>query len=232
MSAPDTVIELVDVEKSFLTSAGPFQALRSVNLEVRRSEFVAVVGRSGSGKSTMLNVITGIDRPTAGEVTVGGRRLAMLSESQLARWRGTQVGIVFQFFHLIPTLTVQQNVMLPMDFCGAIPRRDRRARVMQLLEMVGLSSHAHKRPSQLSGGQQQRTAIARALANDPPIIVGDELTGNLDSTTGAEVFQILKGLAREGKTVVIVTHDLELAGQAGRVVTMQDGAVVPGGRPA
>ncbi len=232
MAAPDIAIELSGIEKRYETSAGPFHALRSVNLQVYRSDFAAVVGRSGSGKSTMLNMITGIDRPTAGEVTVGGKQLANLSESQLARWRGAQIGIVFQFFHLIPTLSVLQNVMLPMDFCGVIPRRDRRTRALHLLEMLGLAAHADKRPAQLSGGQQQRAAIARALANDPPIIVGDEPTGNLDSATGNEVFQILKGLAREGKTVVIVTHDLDLARQVDHVITMQDGAVAASGRPA
>jgi putative ABC transport system ATP-binding protein len=230
MPLPETVIDLKSIQKRYDTSAGPFHALRGVDLKVARSEFVAIVGRSGSGKSTVLNIMTGIDRPTAGEVTVGGKRLDQINEGQLARWRGRSVGVVFQSFHLIPTLTILENIMLPMDFCGTWGTAARRTRALWLLEMVGLLDQAHKPPSQLSGGQQQRAAIARALANDPPIIVGDEPTGNLDSSTSEEVFRLLQDLAAQGKTIVIVTHDLELARRAGRVVSVQDGAVVSDGK--
>ncbi len=220
------IILLQDVTKAYHSGEGSLVALDRVNLRVWPGEFIAVVGKSGSGKSTLINMITGIDRPTRGEVWVGGTPVHTLGESALARWRGRYVGIVFQFFQLLPALTAVENIMLPMDFDGRIPRRNRYARAMHLLERVGLGDHAHKLPSQLSGGQQQRVAIARALANDPPLIVADEPTGNLDSHTAAEVFALFEELVNEGKTVFVVTHDLDLAQRAQRIITLADGKIV------
>jgi putative ABC transport system ATP-binding protein len=197
--------------------------LKDINLKVREGEFVSVVGPSGSGKSTMLNMITGIDRPSDGEVFVAGKAVHGMSENQLARWRGKNVGVIFQFFQLLPTLTVLENVMLPMDFCNVYKRGERKARAMKLLEMVGIADQAHKLPSSLSGGQQQRAAIARALANDPPVIVGDEPTGNLDTHTADEVFALFERLVAQGKTLMIVTHDRSLSGRTGRVIHLLDG---------
>jgi putative ABC transport system ATP-binding protein len=190
---------------------------------------VAVVGRSGSGKSTLLNLVAGIDRPTSGTVAVGGTGLHDLSHDRLATWRGRTVGVVFQFFQLLPTLTAAENVMLPMDFSGAFPARERRRRALDLLDRVGVRDQADKLPATLSGGQQQRVAIARALANDPPLIVADEPTGNLDSETSAAIFALFGALARDGKTVVIVTHEREAVSGAGRTVTIADGRVATAG---
>jgi putative ABC transport system ATP-binding protein len=192
---------------------------------VSQGEFVSIVGPSGSGKSTLLNMITGIDRPTSGQVVVGGEPIHELSENELARWRGRNVGVIFQFFQLLPTLSVLENVMLPMDFCSVLKRRERKDRAMELLEQVGIADQAHKLPSALSGGQQQRAAIARALANDPPVIVGDEPTGNLDTATADEVFALFEGLAARGKTLVIVTHDRRLSARTGRVLHLLDGCI-------
>jgi putative ABC transport system ATP-binding protein len=214
--------------KTFETAAGPFQALRGVSLTVFPGEFVAITGRSGSGKSTLINMLTGIDRPTSGELVVCGVPLQSLSENRLAIWRGRHLGIVFQFFQLLPTLTVLDNVMLPMDFAGKYRGRERERRAMALLEQVELAEHAHKLPAGLSGGQQQRAALARALANDPPLLVADEPTGNLDSTTAESVFLLFQRLAGEGKTILMVTHDEGLARRAGRHVVLSDGRVVAG----
>ena len=222
----EPIITLHEVTKVYHSGEGRIVALDAVNLVVSPGEFVAVVGKSGSGKSTLINILTGIDRPTQGKVQVGGAPLHTLSENALARWRGLHVGIVFQFFQLLPALTAVENVMLPMDFAGRTPRRERRSRALHLLERVGLADHAHKLPSELSGGQQQRVAIARALANDPPLIIADEPTGNLDSHTAAEVFALFEALVAEGKTVFVVTHDLDLAQRAHRVITLADGAIV------
>jgi putative ABC transport system ATP-binding protein len=220
------LIDLRAVSKSYATAAGEFVALRQIDLLVDRGEFVAVVGKSGSGKSTLINVITGIDRPSSGQVLIGDTAVQTLSEGQMAVWRGRHVGVIFQFFQLLPTLTILENVMLPMDFCNTYPSRERAGRAMALLEEVEMTEHAHKLPSATSGGQQQRAAIARALANDPAIIVADEPTGNLDSKTADAVFQLFQRLAAEGKTILMVTHDDELAHRAGRTVTIADGLIV------
>ena len=223
--AEQTLIDLRNVVKTYETGAGGVTVLKEVSLRVQPGEFVGVVGPSGSGKSTLLNMITGIDRPTDGEVFVGGEAVRDLSENQLARWRGRHIGVIFQFFQLLPTLTILENVMLPMDFCGVYKRRERKERAMALLEMVGIADQAHKLPSALSGGQQQRAAIARALANDPPVIVGDEPTGNLDTKTASEVFALFQSLVDQGKTLMIVTHDRDLSDRMGRIIHLRDGNI-------
>ena len=220
------LIDLRQVVKSFATAAGEFTALRGVNLQVNPGEFVAVVGKSGSGKSTLTNMITGIDRPTSGEVWINGVPVHTLRENQIASWRGRTIGVVFQFFQLLPTLTVLENVMLPMDFCNLYTRRERPERAAHLLEQVDMISQMHKLPTAISGGQQQRAAIARALANDPPIIVADEPTGNLDSKTADAVFSLFSRLVDGGKTILMVTHDDDLAHRVTRTVTIADGAIV------
>lgn len=217
------MVTLRGVTKTYETPAGAFPALRGVDLEVGAGEFVAIVGRSGSGKSTLLNMVGGIDRPSAGSVTVGGTALQGLNHNQLAAWRGRSVGIVFQFFQLLPTLTVAENVMLPMDFSGTVPARRRLRRALELLGRVDVAEQADKLPSALSGGQQQRVAIARSLANDPPLILADEPTGNLDSATGVAIFRLFGELAGDGKTVIVVTHEREAATAVGRTVTLSDG---------
>ena len=224
--ADGAIIVLSEVVKQYETAAGPYTALRGVSLQVERGEFVAVVGKSGSGKSTLMNMITGIDRPTSGEVYVAGARLTHMDENALAEWRGRSLGIIFQFFQLLPTLTVAENVMLPMDFCNIGTERERRRRAMALLERMDLAEHADKLPAALSGGQQQRVAIARALANDPPLLLADEPTGNLDSRTAASIVGLFEELAAQGRTVVMVTHDNDLARRAGRAVTVADGQIV------
>ncbi len=220
------LIALRRVTKVFQTAAGDYQALKGIDLEIGAGEFVGIIGRSGSGKSTLINMITGIDRPTAGEVRVGETPVHTLSENQMARWRGRSLGIVFQFFQLLPNLSVLDNVRLPMDFCKLIPAGERRKRATDLLELVEMGEHAQKLPSALSGGQQQRVAIARALANDPPILIADEPTGNLDTRTADSVFKLFEKLTSEGKTVVMVTHDSGLARRVNRTVLIVDGDVV------
>jgi putative ABC transport system ATP-binding protein len=222
------LIDLRAVVKDYVTDAGPFRALDEVDLQVDPGEFIAVVGRSGSGKSTLMNMMTGFDRATGGTVTVAGQDLALLSEGKVAEWRGRTVGVIFQFFQLLPTLTVVENVMLPMDFLGRWSPREREARAMALLERVGMTDQARKLPASTSGGQQQRIAIARALANDPPLLVADEPTGNLDSTTADIVFELFESLVDAGRTVVMVTHDAELAGRTRRIVHMADGRILDG----
>jgi putative ABC transport system ATP-binding protein len=217
------LIDLRDVVKTYETGAGDVTVLKGITLRVQPGEFVSVVGPSGSGKSTLLNMITGIDRPTRGEVIVGGEAVHELSENQLARWRGRNVGVVFQFFQLLPTLTILENVILPMDFCNAYKRRERRKRAMNLLEQVGIAGHADKLPSGLSGGEQQRAAIARALANDPELVVADEPTGNLDTATAAELFALFDSLVAQGKTLIVVTHDRSLSVRTERVLHLLDG---------
>jgi ABC-type lipoprotein export system ATPase subunit len=224
-ATPGPVVELRDVVKDYRTDAGPFRALDGVDLEIDPGEFVAIVGRSGCGKSTLLNMITGIDRATSGQVRVAGSELAAFSEDALARWRGRTVGVVFQFFQLLPTLSVLENVMLPMDFLGAYGSRERRERAMALLEQVDMVDQAEKLPLSTSGGQQQRVAIARALANDPALLVADEPTGNLDSATAESVFELFHDLADRGTTVVMVTHDVDLAARTRRIVHMADGRI-------
>jgi putative ABC transport system ATP-binding protein len=219
-------IEVSDVVKAYPLSAGEVTAINRLSLEVMDGEFVAVVGRSGSGKTTLLNLLAGIDRPTSGTVRVAGADLGSLSESDLAAWRGRSVGLVFQFFQLLPTLTVVENVMLPMDFAKKNPVGKRRDRAQHLLERVGIDDQADKLPATLSGGQQQRAAIARALANDPPILLADEPTGNLDSTTADAVLELFADLNADGQTIVVVTHERDIRSIAGRQVTLQDGRVV------
>jgi putative ABC transport system ATP-binding protein len=222
------LIELAGVEKVYRMGKVDYRALRGVDLSIGRGEMVAVVGPSGSGKTTILNLITGIDRPTVGEVTVDGQRLDEMSEEQLAVWRGANVGIVFQFFQLLPTLSALENAVLPLDFVRRGSKRERFERARRNLELVGLGDKLDHLPAELSGGEQQRVAIARSLAADPKLIVGDEPTGNLDSVTAEEMFELLARLNGEGKTVLYVTHDRELAGRASRVVTIRDGLVVAG----
>jgi putative ABC transport system ATP-binding protein len=222
----DHLLELHGVDKVYQTAAGDFRALHHVDLEIDRGEFVGVIGRSGSGKSTLINMITGIDRPTAGEVLVGDTAVHRLNENQMARWRGRNLGIVFQFFQLLPNLTIIENIMLPMDFCNTYPLGARRKRAMELLELVEMPEQAHKLPSAVSGGQQQRAAIARALANDPAIIMADEPTGNLDTKTAKAMFDLFEDLTRKGKTIVMVTHDPSLAKRVSRTVTLEDGEIV------
>ena len=219
------LIELRAVTKIYKGAGGGFTALDGVSLALPASELTAVVGKSGSGKSTLVNLIAGIDRPTQGQVLVGGTPVHALDESRLAAWRGRNVGVVFQFFQLLPTLTVAENVMLPMDFCATYPPAQARVRAAQLLERVGIADQAHKLPAALSGGQQQRAAIARALANDPPLLIADEPTGNLDSRTAESVLELLGELAGAGKTVVVVTHERDLARRFDRIITLADGRV-------
>jgi ABC-type lipoprotein export system ATPase subunit len=222
----DHLIELHGLVKTYRSAAGDFTALKGVDLEVDCGEFVAVIGKSGSGKSTLVNMITGIDRPTAGEILVGDTAIQTLKEGKLAEWRGRNVGVIFQFFQLLPTLTAAENIMLPMDFCHMYSRRERRERALHLLEQVGVADQADKLPSTLSGGQQQRVAIARALANDPPILAADEPTGNLDSRTAEAVFGLFEALVTQGKTILMVTHDRDLARRATRTVILSDGEVI------
>jgi putative ABC transport system ATP-binding protein len=219
------LITLERVEKIYRTGKLEYPALRGVDLTIGEGEMVAVVGPSGSGKTTIMNMITGIDRPTHGSVTVDGQQIDALSEEQLAIWRGRNVGIVFQFFQLLPTLTALENAMLPLDFARKGSKHERLATAKHNLELVGLADKLHHLPAELSGGEQQRVAIARALASDPKLIIGDEPTGNLDTHTAADMFELLHRLNDEGKTVLYVTHDLDLAARAGRVVTIRDGVV-------
>jgi ABC-type lipoprotein export system ATPase subunit len=220
------LIDMRQIIKTYQSAAGAFTALRSVDLQVDRGEFVAIIGKSGSGKSTLINMLTGIDRPTTGEVLVGDTAVHRLSEGQMAKWRGKNLGIIFQFFQLLPTLSIVENVMLPMDFCNMYAPGERRERAMHLLSLVEMEEQAHKLPSAVSGGQQQRVAIARALANDPPILVADEPTGNLDSKTASAVFALFERLVADGKTVLMVTHDSDLAKRVSRAVIVADGEIV------
>jgi putative ABC transport system ATP-binding protein len=221
----EPLIRLEHVEKSYRMGKLSYRALRGVDLDVEAGELVAVVGPSGSGKTTILNLITGIDRPTAGTVTVDGNRIDEMSEEQLAVWRGQHVGLVFQFFQLLPTLSALENAVLPLDFARRGSRRERDERARHNLGLVGLADKLDHLPAELSGGEQQRVAIARALAADPKLVVGDEPTGNLDTVTAGEMFELLERLNAEGKTIVYVTHDRELARRAHRIVEIRDGVV-------
>jgi len=220
------MIELRGVNKTFKSAAGDFHALKDIDLKICAGEFVSIIGKSGSGKSTLLNMITGIDRPTAGEVLVNGSAIHLLNEDQLAGWRGDNLGIIFQFFQLLPSLSLMQNVILPMDLSGKYKPSERRERAEHLLEIVGLLDQKHKLPSMVSGGQQQRAAVARALANDPPLLIADEPTGNLDSKTAEAIFGLFNDLVAQGKTVIIVTHDSSLAKQTHRTALIADGEIV------
>jgi ABC-type lipoprotein export system ATPase subunit len=222
---PRALIELRDVHKSYKTAVGDYPVLKGIDLSFNAGEFVSIIGKSGSGKTTLLNMITGIDHPTAGEVWVNDSALHKMSEGQMAHWRGRNLGIVFQFFQLLPMLSVFENLLLAMDFAGKIPSNERKKRAMYLLELVGLEEHAHKLPMALSGGQQQRVAIARALANDPPVVIADEPTGNLDSKTAESVFELFHQLTQQGKTIIIVTHDSSLAKRTQRTALIADGEI-------
>lgn len=220
------VIRVNNVTKNFIAGEQDIPVLRGISLDIFQGEFVAIVGASGNGKSTLLNMITGIDHPTSGDVIVSGEKLNNLNENRLSVWRGKHLGIIFQFFQLLPALNLLQNVILPMDFLKVLPPDQRRKRAEYLLDLVGLQDQMYKLPSQVSGGQQQRAAIARALANDPPIIVADEPTGNLDSKTSAEVFDLFSHLVEQGKTLIMVTHNQELACQVPRTIEIMNGQVV------
>jgi putative ABC transport system ATP-binding protein len=222
----DPVVGLHEVYKSYPVGGEQVEVLKGISFDVCAGEFLAIVGASGNGKSTLLNMITGIDHPTRGEVRVAGSLITALNEGQLARWRGQYVGIVFQFFQLLPALSLLQNVILPMDLVKTLRPKERRARALALLERVGLADQVDKLPSMVSGGQQQRAAIARALANDPPLVVADEPTGNLDSRTSGDIFDLFTDLVEQGKTVIIVTHDEDLACSVPRTLEIANGLIV------
>lgn len=217
------LIQMKNVVKTFHSGDKLSMALKGINLEVASGEFLAIIGKSGAGKTTLINMLTGVDSLTSGEVWVQGTAVHQLNENQLALWRGRNIGIVYQSFYLMPTLSLLQNVLLPMDLCDQYQRRSSTQHALDLLEQMELSEHVHKLPSGVSGGQQQRAAIARALANDPSIIVADEPTGRLDSTTAETIFQVFLSLSMQGKTIVMVTHDQNLAGRVSRVVRITDG---------
>jgi len=219
------LIELRDLRKSYQTLAGPIPALKNINLSLQHGEFVAVMGKSGAGKSTLVNMIAGIDCPDSGEIIINGVSIRQLNEDERARWRGLNMGVVFQFFQLLPSINLVRNITIPMEFCNRFTAPQRKTRALALLDQVGLGDHARKKPALISGGQQQRVAIARALANDPPIIIADEPTGNLDSHTAAEILDLFSELTQRGKTVLIVTHDKTVAARADRIVEIVDGEI-------
>lgn len=226
LSKSKVMISLKGIQKTYKTDAGPFLALKGVNLTVMEGEFVAVVGKSGSGKSTLINMFTGIDHPTEGEVIVANTNIRHLDEGNMAIWRGNNLGIVFQFFQLLPTLTIKENILISMDLVGKYNESERNERALCLLEQFGILDDADKFPNSISQGHAQRAAIARALANDPPILVADEPTGNLDSQTANHIFELFEQLVENGKTILMVTHDNELASRAQRKVTIVDGVIV------
>jgi putative ABC transport system ATP-binding protein len=235
MTLPDAgvdtpLVQIRNVSKQYPTAAGSFTALADITLSIPRGEFVAVIGESGSGKSTLLSLMAGIDRPSSGEVIVAGTAVHTLTEAQMSVWRGRAVGIVFQFFQLLPTLSAAENVMLPMDFCDRWPSRERRERACAILDSLGVADQADKLPSRLSGGQQQRVAIARALANDPPLLLADEPTGNLDSRTSETMLELFAGLVKTGRTLVLVTHATAALRFAARAITIADGRIVADSR--
>ena len=220
------LVDLRQVVKTYQSTSGTFTALKSVDLQVESGAFVSIIGKSGSGKSTLINVITGIDRPTSGEVIVDHVRIHTFSEEQIAIWRGRSIGVIFQFFQLLPTLTAVENILLAMDYGGRYPPAERPERALDLLELVGMADQAHRLPNSLSGGQQQCVAIARALANDPVLLTADEPTGNLDSKSAEMVFHLFEELAKAGKTILMVTHDNELAARAQRTIRLADGQII------
>ncbi|MCP4357872.1 MAG: ABC transporter ATP-binding protein [Chloroflexi bacterium] len=227
----EAIVQVQDVIKTFPVGDGEITVLRHISLDILRGEFVSVVGESGNGKSTLLNMISGIDHPTEGEIVVNGRALTHMSENELALWRGVELGIVFQFFQLLPALNLLQNIIMPMDFTKKLPRKERKERALHLLDLVGLADQAYKLPGAVSGGQQQRAAIARALANDPPLIIADEPTGNLDTRTSDEVFDLFRHLIDQGKTLIMVTHNIALAQQSQRLLEIRNGRIVRDERP-
>jgi len=220
------LVDLQAVVKTYHGTAGTFTALKGIDLQVESGAFVSIIGKSGSGKSTLINVITGIDRPTSGEVIVDEVRVHTLSEEQIAIWRGRSIGVIFQFFQLLPTLTAVENILLAMDYGGQYSTAQRPDRAMHLLELVGMADQAHRLPNSLSGGQQQCVAIARALANDPVLLTADEPTGNLDSKSAEMVLRLFEDLAKAGKTILMVTHDNELAARAQRTIRLADGQII------
>ncbi len=219
------LVKLSQVRKTYETGAGSFPALKGIDLELYPGEFITIVGKSGAGKSTLINMITGVDYLTSGEIWVDGTALHTLDENQIALWRGQTLGIIYQSFELMPQLSLLDNVMLPMDMCGDFKPKESAARAADLLNRVGLADHMYKTPSRISGGQQQRVSIARALANDPAIIVADEPTGSLDSATAEGIFQLFETLVAEGKTILMVTHDRSLAVRASRAFQLIDGVL-------
>lgn len=222
----EITICLQKVTKEYSFGKKKYLALKGINLEIAKGEFVSIVGKSGSGKSTLLNLIGGIDKPTEGKIFINGKLINNLSENQLSSLRGENIGFIFQFFQLMPTLTILENILLPMDYSKKIPKNQRQERAKMLLDKVGILNHADKFPSELSGGEQQRVAIARALSNDPPIILADEPTGNLDTKTTEDIFGILKNLARENKNIIMVTHNDDLAKRSERIIKIQDGLIL------
>jgi putative ABC transport system ATP-binding protein len=221
----EPIVRLVGLCKNYRTPAGEFLALKNIDLEVYPGEFVAVVGKSGAGKTTLVNMISSIDHSSSGSIMINGKSVSEISDNQKDRWRGLTIGMVFQFFQLLPNINLVENITIPMDFCNTIPFRERKERALDLLEQVGLLEHAYKVPSKISGGQQQRVAIARALANDPPLIVADEPTGNLDSHTAGEIFDLFNKLVDQRKTLLVVTHDKEIASFASRTIEIIDGQI-------
>jgi len=224
--ANQPLIEMRGINKIFKSGAGEFKALDDINLDFYRGEFVGIVGKSGSGKSTLANMITGIDHPSSGDIIIEDKVINKMDESRMSVWRGNNLGIVFQFFQLLPTLTLLENVILPMDFCNRFDLAEREPRAREMLALVGLQDFAEDLPAMTSGGQQQSAAIARALANDPPIMIADEPTGNLDTRTAESVFELFSALVEKGKTIIMVTHDPALAARTSRVVKLRDGKVV------
>lgn len=221
-----SLIQLKNLSKNYETEAGTFPALKDITLNIGKGEFVAIIGKSGSGKTTLINMMTGIDRPTQGEVIIGGTPIHNMQTNKLAKWRGTNMGVIFQFFQLLPTLTAVENVILPMAFCKLYSRKERREQAMGLLKRVNMEEYADKLPATLSGGQQQRVAIARSLATDPAILIADEPTGNLDSKTAEEVFRLFENMVAAGRTIIMVTHDVDLAKRAKRSLTVADGLII------
>ena len=219
------IVEILDIQKAYEVGGGQVPVLKGLSLSVEPGEFLAITGPSGNGKSTLLNMITGIDRPTSGDVLVNGSLVNTMSENQLAAWRGENIGIIFQFFQLLPALSLEQNVQMPMEFAGKYNRKERRERAQHLLDLVGLGDQSHKLPGMVSGGQQQRAAIARSLANDPPLLIADEPTGNLDSKTAESVFDLFLQLVDQGKTLLMVTHDVNLVKRIPRIVEIRDGFI-------
>ena len=222
----EPMIDVRNLVKRFAVGEGEVTVLKDISFQVNRGEFLSIVGPSGSGKSTLINMFTGIDRPSEGEIEVGGTKIDEMNEGQLAQWRGQNLGLVFQFFQLLPALSLVDNVVLPMDFANKFERKERRERANELLNTVGLAEHAHKLPGMVSGGQQQRAAIARALANDPPLIVGDEPTGNLDSASSELMVELFFKLVEEGKTLIMVTHDQAIARRTPRMIEIADGQII------
>lgn len=220
------MIEMTKVSKVYQTGKVASRALNDISLMINEGEYVLLTGRSGSGKSTLLNILSGVDQLSDGRVRINQQEISSLNEEELSRWRGKELGIIFQFFQLIPTLSVLENILLPMDLVGVVPTAEREAKAIQLLELVGLEKHQDKLPSALSGGEQQRVAIARALANDASLILADEPTGNLDSANAESIFQLLRKLHHQGKTIVMVTHEREIIEGATRKITMKDGSII------